>query len=173
MKAAECIEDQCHVSAFCRERCRKHYRALHYRENRDQVLAKNREYRAAKPEVYRALSKASRDRNIDKVRARDRARYAANPTKRRQQQLQQYGISVADYDQMLQAQDGRCAICSSEVGAKGKSLAVDHCHETGAVRGLLCARCNVGLGMFQDDVARMRLAIDYLTKPAKGIQPCP
>jgi hypothetical protein len=168
-----CIEEGCTVPAFCRERCRKHYRALHYVENREKILAKNREYRAAKPEMYRAADKARRLANIEAERARDRARYAANPNRNRNQQLRaQYGMSLEDYERMLQEQSGRCAICPSEVGAKGKSLAVDHCHETGRVRGLLCARCNVGIGMFQDDVSRLRNAIEYLNTPAKGNQPC-
>lgn len=51
-----------------------------------------------------------------------------------------YGISIAEYDRLLAAQSGRCAICRGLSG--GKNLAVDHNHKTGEVRGLLCKRCN-------------------------------
>lgn len=54
-----------------------------------------------------------------------------------------YGLTTAQYDQMLDRQDGRCAICRRQ--PRTKRLAVDHDHETGHVRGLLCDRCNRGL----------------------------
>lgn len=67
---------------------------------------------------------------------------------------------------MVVAQDGRCAICREEetATARGRvrSLAVDHDHETGAVRGLLCSRCNTALGLFRDNPALLLEAIAYL-----------
>lgn len=62
-----------------------------------------------------------------------------------------YGIGIAEYDVMLQAQDGRCAICRSDKVGKAadqedRFFCVDHCHETGKVRGLLCVACNTRLG---------------------------
>ena len=71
-----------------------------------------------------------------------------------------YGMSLKDYDKLLESQNGACRICGqypSEV-----SLAVDHCHETGIIRGLLCNTCNTGLGMFKDSKDLLRKAIDYL-----------
>lgn len=69
-----------------------------------------------------------------------------------------YGISLADYEAMLVAQDDRCAIC----GDSGRRLSVDHDHETGVVRGLLCPNCNLGLGHFQDRPDLLRAAVDYI-----------
>jgi len=69
-----------------------------------------------------------------------------------------YGITIEDWHAMLIAQSGRCDICTKPMM---KPL-VDHCHETGRVRALLCGACNVGLGQFQDDVALMLRAIAYL-----------
>ena len=81
--------------------------------------------------------------------------------------MYRYGIKKADYDRMLAEQDGRCAICRSDVpGGKYTLWPVDHCHTTNQVRGLLCHRCNMGLGYFKDDVNRLRSAIAYLTKNA-------
>lgn len=77
--------------------------------------------------------------------------------------LARYGITPADYDAMLESQAGRCAICQTDDPAsRSGSWHVDHCHDTGVVRGLLCTRCNIGLGQFRDDAARLRAAIDYL-----------
>jgi hypothetical protein len=61
--------------------------------------------------------------------------------------LKLYGITVQDYDRMLKKQDGVCLICKRP--EKNRKLAVDHDHETGAVRGLLCTSCNNTLGWFE------------------------
>lgn len=79
-----------------------------------------------------------------------------------------YGITPAIYQQMHAAQGGVCAICKKvetrrhRTTRKPLDLVVDHCHQTGAVRGLLCSNCNGGLGSFDDDLARLRAAIAYL-----------
>lgn len=78
-----------------------------------------------------------------------------------------FGISLEDYNSMLSVQEGACAICKKEenvvsVNGNTKALAVDHCHTTGIVRGLLCQRCNQALGLFEDDVERLRSAIIYI-----------
>lgn len=72
-----------------------------------------------------------------------------------------FGITKEEYDQMLAHQNGVCAICL-EVCATGRDLAVDHDHETGKVRGLLCRDCNVSLGLMKDDPNRLRKAAEYL-----------
>lgn len=86
---------------------------------------------------------------------------------RRYQRL--FGLAIVDYDRMLKEQGGGCAICQTTspngVGESGRHLyyfAVDHCHATGKVRGLLCNRCNRALGMFQDDEVLLQKAIGYL-----------
>jgi hypothetical protein len=75
-----------------------------------------------------------------------------------------YGIDFAEYEAMLKAQGGRCAVCGAEEPKSGRMLRlnVDHCHATGTVRGLLCTNCNHGIGKFKDDPALMRAAIAYL-----------
>lgn len=80
-----------------------------------------------------------------------------------------YGIEVADYDRLREEQKGCCAICgrSDPIGRVSEWtqdywLAVDHDHETGEVRGLLCTTCNSGLGQFYDDPELLRKAIAYL-----------
>ena len=74
-----------------------------------------------------------------------------------------YGITGKDYDRMLTEQGGGCAICgASSPGGRDKVFAVDHCHDSNVVRGLLCPPCNRGLGQFADDPQRLRLAAAYL-----------
>ena len=71
-----------------------------------------------------------------------------------------YGLSSADYLEMLEQQADLCAICGKADPAK--ALAIDHCHVTGVVRGLLCHNCNVGLGNFRDDDGLLYKAMEYL-----------
>ena len=74
-----------------------------------------------------------------------------------------YGITSEDYDLMLSNQENVCAICEDEC-ISGKKLAVDHNHDTGEVRGLLCCKCNRGLGNFNDNLDLLRSAVLYLEK---------
>ena len=78
--------------------------------------------------------------------------------------LKNYGLTLDDYDQLLDAQDGQCAICESEdPGGKGR-FHVDHCHTTDEIRGLLCHNCNLMLGQSKDNVQTLRNAIRYLER---------
>jgi len=72
-----------------------------------------------------------------------------------------YNLSVEEYDSKLNAQNGKCAICS-ELPVNNKLLSVDHCHKTGKVRGLLCHKCNAALGMLREDINIFNSAISYL-----------
>ncbi len=72
-----------------------------------------------------------------------------------------FGLEIDRYEEMLETQAGLCAICC-ETCISGKRLSVDHNHSSGAVRGLLCARCNFGLGYFRDRPDLLESAIEYL-----------
>jgi ribosomal protein S27AE len=76
----------------------------------------------------------------------------------------EYGISPERYEEMLIDQRGRCAVCGLSFVADRRETRpyVDHCHSSGAVRGLLCLACNTGLGQFEDDPGRLKAAIEYL-----------
>ena len=79
-----------------------------------------------------------------------------------------YGISEYEYEDMLLSCNNKCMICGEQEKSKDKrtgktyALAIDHCHEIGKVRGLLCAACNTGIGLFKDNVDQLKNAIDYL-----------
>ena len=73
-----------------------------------------------------------------------------------------YGISLEDYNKLFEKQEGCCAICGIHQTEIEKSLAVDHCHSTGKVRGLLCFDCNTGIGKLKDDYELVYKAYRYL-----------
>ena len=74
---------------------------------------------------------------------------------------QKFGISLDEYNELLKLQGGVCAICEQEC-ASGKELAVDHNHNTGEIRGLLCTRCNSAIGNLKEDPKIIMNAYDYL-----------
>lgn len=101
----------------------------------------------------------------EKRREDDRVRTSRrpNPVRDREMALQrQYGMSAADYDHLLSSQLGVCAICGRKERVGGKRLAVDHDHESGRTRGLLCNSCNLGIGKFNDNPALLAAAVLYL-----------
>lgn len=81
-----------------------------------------------------------------------------------------YGVSLTGYYKLQRSQGGRCAICKSRGSCirnkkwkrRWKRLAIDHCHDTGKIRALLCDPCNNGLGCFRDDPAILKKALQYL-----------
>lgn len=72
-----------------------------------------------------------------------------------------YGMTISDYDAVLENQNGKCAICEE---TKDKLLNIDHDHTTGKIRGLLCNSCNTALGLFQDKEEVIKRACLYLGK---------
>jgi hypothetical protein len=78
-----------------------------------------------------------------------------------------YGITIEQYDTMVEKQGGLCAICGKPPNGRWKRLAVDHCHKTGKVRGLLCHACNVLLGHAEDNWEVLCNAVRYLVNAAR------
>lgn len=111
-----------------------------------------------------AFHKSARNRDGVQTYCKRCQRENANPAVRQGAHFKtRYGITRAQYDEMLARQDGCCGICGGRVDANDRRrLHVDHDHETGAVRGLLCGSCNRGLGSFKDDIDRLRKAVKYL-----------
>lgn len=113
---------------------------------------------------YRGTCKVCRRAELagdPRHKQRQKEWYQKNKSKKRNDLLiKLYGIGTEEYEKILAEQNGSCKICWAE--PTGKSLAVDHCHSTGRVRGLLCSRCNQALGLFNDDCDRLQRAIKYL-----------
>jgi hypothetical protein len=114
---------------------KKVYDANYRRENRERQDAVRREYYEKNKKMI-----AERTRNWRLKRG--------------------YGIDIAEYEALLLSQKGKCAICGDGPGRH--RLAVDHCHGTGLVRGILCHKCNLTIGYMRDDVAIVQRLMDYL-----------
>lgn len=118
--------------------------------NRDRINTKRRAYNALPV-------------NSERIRCQKNAR-------QHQDKIKKYGLSVEDYAAMFEKQHGACAICKRpetlrhHSNGRIKSLAVDHDHETGDVRGLLCGACNMGIGNLDEDCERMLSAIAYIER---------
>lgn len=78
----------------------------------------------------------------------------------------QYGLTVEQVEQMHRDQDGRCSLCLDEIEVWSRDTHIDHNHETGVVRGLLCGNCNRGLGYLKDSAAVLRRAAEYVERYA-------
>lgn len=99
-----------------------------------------------------AYSKERYQRNKDKYNKQERNRRIFNL----------YGITESEYTSLIAKQNGECAICGEAIGITRKAF-IDHNHSTGKARGLLCSKCNFGLGHFNDDVSLLQQAINYLS----------
>ncbi|QNN99906.1 endonuclease VII [Pseudomonas phage phiPsa267] len=119
----------------------------------------------------KAHAKANPSYNEEQT-ARRWAREAAWTDERRQLEYEKrkcrylkktYGISLEDYNLMLTAQNSSCKIClTTEPRGVGSVFHVDHCHQSGSIRGLLCMACNIMLGKAQDNIETLKAAINYL-----------
>ena len=90
--------------------------------------------------------------------------HRSNQIGRRWKYATKYGITLEDYDQILLSQNGVCAIChTTDPGGPGKRFVVDHNHDTGDVRGLLCNNCNRGIGYLKDSPNILSSALTYLS----------
>ncbi len=127
-------------------------------EARERNRLRNAKWRKENPQGY--LQAAARYRH-------------ENPDKLKEYRLKtRFGLTLEDYNKMMALQNNCCAICGEEETARHnfsnntQRLAVDHCHVTGKIRGLLCMDCNRGLGKFHDDPNRIEKAIEYLKRHA-------
>jgi hypothetical protein len=123
-----------------------------------------RAYEVRNREKANAARNALRTRDPERHRAKMREHYRSNPEMYRNYNLGRYGISTEQYEAVLAAQGGRCACCGSVANASGKRLFVDHDHVTGAVRGVLCHKCNAGIGSLGDNIEGVRRALAYLER---------
>lgn len=120
-----------------------------------------------KPEAFHNNKKASSGkRNICKqcVSTKFKKGKKFKDENRDRQLKRRYGIDLIQYNELFISQNGSCAICNTHQSKLKVSLAVDHCHTTGKVRGLLCYNCNSGLGRFKDNTSYLLTAAEYLNR---------
>jgi hypothetical protein len=143
-------------------------------KTKEQIRAYNKEYssrpeviawakiRNARPERKMVRNNYKKTTKGKEANKRSRAKnWDKDKPRREKVLLWRYGLSKEQYDDMVIKQNGACAICSI---VKNKRLSVDHCHETGRVRGLLCIQCNMAIGLLRDNTKFLSQAIEYLSK---------
>lgn len=160
------------------ERKRAYQRAW-AKKNPERIRASKRRYMEKNKERVYAQRKAWRVENREKVNAAKRKWETENPEKHAMQRVRtrlknqngyirrslsfHYDITMEAYDSINKIQGGLCAICRTRrITAKSSRLFVDHDHEKGHVRGLLCHYCNAGLGYFNERIDVLKRAISYL-----------
>ena len=137
---------------------RKRYAAAWYAANKERKDARNAAWKAA---------------NKERKAATDAAWYAVNKERAavantRARRLRKYKMTAADYEQMLVDQHNRCAICGEPFDENRKPV-VEHCHDTGLVRGLTHSMCNSGIGKLGDSAHRVMQALRYLLKSGQRL----
>jgi hypothetical protein len=142
-----------------------------YRKSRDYYLTQCKacesEVSALRQRAKRPLlSRETKDRqNANKRAWKERNPEAARRKNRAWHVKSKYGLTIEEHDAFLRVQGGKCAICRDNLAADARyGIAVDHCHSTGRVRGLLCHACNLGLGRFKDNIHALQRAVAYLLK---------
>ena len=149
-----------------KDKTKKREHARKYRlANKEKVLETERKYGEAKKEVIRGYSKQWRTENKEAIKQKTKADRLTNKERYKTYDLKKsYGITSQDYNKMLEEQNNCCKICGFEYIPPAKYLCVDHNHTTGVIRGLLCDKCNRGLGHFNDNQELLVKAIEYLAR---------
>lgn len=133
-------------------------------EQKDRANARRRSLYRKTLEINPNANRERYLRERDNVIKRARKYRIEHPEKRREwARKHNTGCTAEQYNAMLEEQGGKCAICGNE----DDNLCADHDHVTGVVRGLLCKKCNWGLGQFADNTNIMLLAIEYLERNKK------
>jgi hypothetical protein len=142
--------------------CKRPYRKLHHIINKERDSANAKEWN-------RKYKKGWYEQNRSRLLEASKKRYKENPDQHKSWILKtKFGITLEQYNRLLKEQNYACAICKKPETVldnrnnKPKSLAVDHNHVTGEIRGLLCSQCNRSLGGFQDNPEILKQAISYL-----------
>ena len=173
-KCTKCRQEKSFDNFYKRKRSKSGYRSqckscehekhlIWAKAHPESIKAKNLAYREANKDIIKDKKNTWYEANTEKAKAKSVAWKKANPNRHRSSRLKQrYGIMLEQYDAMLLAQNSCCAICQQHTSKLDKPLHVDHCHLTGKIRGLLCRKCNLALGNFEDNVDFLRSGIIYL-----------
>lgn len=138
-------------------------------KNKSYISEYNKNYKKHNQDSIKEYNQKYRENNIESEKERSKKYHQTNPeVKRKSIRKSRYLISNEEYELLLKNQNYVCAICKEPESVKQKttglvkSLAVDHCHISGKVRGLLCFRCNATLGKIKEDKKLLKMMIKYL-----------
>lgn len=137
-----------------------------YARNREKILAAREKRSPEIKEKEKIYREKYREEHKEELATKAQEYYRNNKKDRQDaERYRKYGITGDEYDAMIEAQGYKCAICSEEFDtSRQRSINVDHCHESGVVRGLLCKDCNTGLGHFRDNINTLISAATYLER---------
>ena len=144
---------------------RKAWGKAYSEKNKERKKANNKAYNEKNKEKIRAYARAYYENNKEKLNVKHKAYREKNKDKKRESELKRnFGIGLHEYDLMFTEQKGKCACCGSHQNELTKNLAVDHDHDTGLIRGLLCNHCNLAIGILGDNTEGLMRALNYLEK---------
>lgn len=150
---------------ICHSARHKDYAAKHKVE----IAAHNKEWRDKNKVYIQQASRDWRERSAEERKLKRHLDWKQNKERLSVKRLcRRYGMTSQQYEEMVRTQGGLCAICgrpeSRTWQGKLRTLSLDHDHETGKARALLCADCNAAIGLFQEDPERMKSAIEYVER---------
>lgn len=120
---------------------KKKYKSEYFQKNKEKIYQKIRDRRANYSEEERNEKTRAKDNSVLKSR---------------------YGITIEELEALFQVQKGKCFICDNSFDDTKRKMTIDHNHDTGNIRGLLCRKCNSALGLFGEDIAALENSIRYL-----------
>jgi hypothetical protein len=133
------------------------------RKNPEKASKQSKLYRIRNKEKIKISNKKYREENNEYLQKINKEWYNENKEKVRDVQLNRtFGITLEEYNELLNKQNGVCSICGDPPTIDQKKFSIDHDHITGKIRGILCRGCNVGIGHFKDDPELLRKAINYI-----------
>jgi len=137
-------------------------------ENKNEIQEKRKEYFVQRNLIHKEKMKSDA---VYRAEVRNRNKKYDRTDKRKSQALMRnFGINIDQYNQLKESQANCCAICDTHYSNLKQALNVDHCHVTGRIRGLLCASCNMALGLLKDDFNLLNKSIQYLQKETPPIK---
>jgi len=169
-----------YLSSSCRS-CEKEYGRLRYQTNsqyKKNTKSNSKKFRNNNPEYHKNYEYQPTQEQLDKYKEKSKTYYQDNKHEIKSYQAQyrktdscknsklkhNYGITLDQYNQMVIDQDDKCLICLCNFSTTDKSRKanIDHCHKTNKVRGILCHKCNTGIGLLNDNPDILKKAVIYL-----------
>lgn len=155
-----CSIQGCGKKHWSKGLCHAHYNIQWLSKNPDYF----QEYASKNPEKGRESGRRFRASHLEDERNRLKMYNQQHPEKQRAAWLRsEYGITLERYEEMFLEQNGRCKICGRHQSELSTNLAVDHDYDTNRIRGLLCMKCNRGIGYLNDDPMLLKIALEYLS----------
>ena len=138
-----------------------------YKDKNDEKKRSRQYYEKNKKWIHKR-QKLYRKQNGKKINEYGKKYRFKNKDKCKEYEIKQYGLTIEDYNDLFNKQNGCCVICNKHQSQLKRKLFVDHDHKTGKIRGLLCYRCNSVLGFSQDNIYLLQKMINYLIKKDLG-----